>query len=54
MAKAMEALMPFMTPDETYQPPQPMGYGYGGGYADPYATEEATSKDILPPTADAG
>lgn len=35
MAKAMEALMPFMTPDETYQPPAPMGYGYGG-YGDPY------------------
>jgi len=36
MAKAMEALMPFMTPDESYQPPQPMYGGYGGAY-DPYA-----------------
>jgi len=37
MAKAMEALMPFMTPDESYQPPAPMGYGYGGyGEYDPY------------------
>jgi len=37
MAKAMEQLLPFMTPDETYQPPQPMYGGYGGGYGDPYA-----------------
>jgi len=34
MAKAMEALMPFMTPDETYQPPAPM-YGYGDPYGYP-------------------
>lgn len=38
MAKAMEALLPFMTPDETYTPPAPMYGGYGPGYgADPYA-----------------
>jgi len=37
MAKAMEALMPFMVPDDTYQPPQPMYGGAYGGYGDPYA-----------------
>jgi len=47
MAKAMEALMPFMTPDETYTPPAPMYGGYGG--YDPYAYPAYPEQAYPPP-----
>jgi len=46
MAKAMEALMPFMTPDETYTPPAP-AYGYGA--YDPYGAYPAYPEHGYPP-----
>jgi len=46
MAKAMEALMPFMTPDESYTPPAP-AYGYGG--YDPYAYPAYPEHGYPPP-----
>jgi len=47
MAKAMEALMPFMTPDESYTPPAPMYGGYGG--YDPYAYPAYPEQAYPPP-----
>lgn len=47
MAKAMEALMPFMTPDESYTPPAPMYGGYGA--YDPYAYPAYPEQAYPPP-----